>query len=91
MEFVGRGEHTLTGLRNRDVRRHLRAERSMFPGMHRRRSGQVSRPPGMLRAHGLSRKMPRTRWCRAIALGRELIAAILAGREARVEKLDSAS
>jgi hypothetical protein len=91
LEFVGRGEHLITGFRNRDVRRCLYGERSKDAAEHRKQSGRVSRLLGLLRAHGLIQKIPRTHRYQVTARGREQIAAILAARAAAVEKLVGAA
>ena len=91
LEFVGRGEHPITGLRNRDVRGFLYGERSRDTAVHRRQSGRVSRLLGLLRAHGLIQKIPRAHRYQVTARGREQIAAILAARAAAVEKLVEAA
>ena len=91
LEFVGRGEHLITGFRNRDVRRHLYGERSKDAAEHRRQSGRVGRMLAVLRAHGLIQKVPRTHRYQVTARGREQIAAILAARAAGVAKLIEAA
>ena len=91
LEFVGRGEHLITGFRNRDVRRHLYGERPKEATAHRRQSGRVSRLLALLRAHGLIQKIPKTHRYQVTARGREQIAAILAARAAGVEKLIEAA
>src|SRR5262249_9700461 len=78
LEFVGRGEHLIMGFRNRDLRRDLYGDRSPVAVEHRRQSGRVSRLLGLLRAHGLIRKVPKTHRYQVTARGREQIAAILA-------------
>jgi hypothetical protein len=51
LEFVVRGDHLITGFRNRDLRQDLDG---VVPkaAEHRRQSGRVSRLLGLLRAHG---------------------------------------
>jgi hypothetical protein len=91
LEFVGRGEHLITGFRNRDVRQCLYGERSKDAAVNRRQSGRVSRMLALLRAHGLIQKIPQTHRYQVTARGREQIAAILAARAAGVEKLVAAA
>lgn len=91
LEFVGRGEHLITGFRNRDVRRHLYGERTRDTAVHRRQSGRVGRLLALLRAHGLIQKVPKTHRYQATTRGREQIAAILAARAAGVAKLIEAA
>jgi hypothetical protein len=87
LEFVGRGEHRITGFRNRDVRQCLYGDRSKDAAVYRRQLGRVSRLLALLRAHGLIQKIPKTRRYQVTARGQEQIAAILAARAAGVEKL----
>ena len=91
LEFVGRGEHVITGFRNRDVGRYLYGERSKDAAAHRRESGRVGRLLAVLRAHGVIQKVPRTHRYQVTARGREQIAAILAARAAAVEELVGAA
>jgi hypothetical protein len=91
LEFVGRGEHLITGFRNGDVRRCLYGERSKDAAVHRRQSGRVGRLLGLLRAHELIRRIPKTHRYQVTVRGREQIAAILAARAAGVEKLIEAA
>ncbi len=53
LEFVARGDHLITGFRNRDVRQRLYGDRSKDASVHRQQSERVSRPLALLRAHGL--------------------------------------
>lgn len=86
LQVVGRGEWTLNGFRNRDVRTALlgatsdRAER-------RRRTGRVTRALALLRAHGVIRKVIHTHRYMVTARGREIITAILSARQASVPQL----
>jgi hypothetical protein len=65
-----RGEHTITGLRNGDLRRHLG-----------KKSSQVSRMLKRLRLHGLIRKIGHTYKYYITELGRRVVAAALSLRE----------
>jgi hypothetical protein len=60
LEAVARGEFAINGFRNADIRQALFGADS-DPTLSRRRAGQVSRRLAMLRAHGLIRRVPRTR------------------------------
>jgi len=78
--FAGvlRGEHTLQGFRNRDVRTHL------FGGpaaRDRRRSGHVSRLLKRLHLRGLVAKIPRSRRWRVTQLGPAVLTAAIQLRE----------
>jgi hypothetical protein len=87
LEFVGHGDHLITGFRNRDLRQYLYGERPKDAAVYRRQSGRVSRLLALLRAHGLIQKIPKTHRYQMTTRGREQIAAILAARAAAVEKL----
>ena len=83
---ISRGEYTLNGLRNRDLRRQL------WPKVgtdqeERRRAGVVTRQLRLLRAHGLRRKVSGTHRYVVSAGGRKIITALLAARQADVEQL----
>jgi DNA-binding MarR family transcriptional regulator len=68
--ILARGEHAISGLRNRDVRRHLGLSGS-----------QVSRLLKRLRLHGLLKKVARRHKYYLTALGRRVIACCLRMRE----------
>ena len=89
--FVGRGAHLIAGFRNRDARQELYGAAPADRCERRRQSGRVSRLLGLLRAHGLIKKVPRTHRYQVTARGREQIAAILAARAAGVRKLIDAA
>lgn len=86
LAVLQRGEWTVNGFRNRDVRA------ALYPGKadateQRRRSGRVTRALARLRAHGLIRKVSGTHRYQVTASGRAIITALLAARQADVEKL----
>jgi hypothetical protein len=89
LEFVGRGDHLITGFRNRNLRQCLHGDRPKEVAAHRRQSARVSRLLGLLRAHGLIQKIGGTHRYQVTSRGREAITAILAARDAAVEKLTS--
>ncbi len=91
LEFVARGEHVITGLRNRDVRQHLYGDRPTDRTEWRRQSGRVGRLLALLRARGIIQKVPKTHRYQVTSRGREQIAAILAARAAGVDKLVAAA
>jgi ribosomal protein S6E (S10) len=71
-----RGEHTIRGFRNHDIRGQL------FPGSYRpeeirRLANRVSRLLRRLRAHGLIAKIPRSRRWRPTRYGQALMATVL--------------
>lgn len=86
LEIVSRGEFTINGFRNRDVRGHLYANKGTA-AEERKRSASVSRKLALFRAHGLIRKVTGThRWTLTEA-GRRLATALLAARNANVDEL----
>jgi hypothetical protein len=91
LEFVARGDHLITGFRNRDVRQCLYGDRSKDAAVHRRQAGRVSRLLALLRAHGLIQKIPKTHRYQVTKRGREQITAIGAARAAGVDKLIAAA
>jgi hypothetical protein len=86
LEFISRGEFTLNGLRNRDLRAHLYPSRA--PAREeRRRAARVTRLLALLRAHGILRKVTGTHRYQLTARGRTVVTALLTAREADTEKL----
>jgi hypothetical protein len=89
---VSRGEFTLTGLRNRDLRPLLYGdERGGAPEEVRRRAGRVTRQLRLLRAHGLLQKVPHTHRYQVTAPGRAIITAILSARQTPIAQLAKAA
>jgi hypothetical protein len=91
LEGVMRGEHLISGFRNRDLRQLLYGERPADVAAYRRQSNRVGRLLALLRAHGLIKKVPNTHRYQVTASGQTKIAAILAARKATVEKLTAAA
>jgi hypothetical protein len=60
LEAVGKGEFAINGFRNRDIRQALFGK-DADKTQARKRSGQISRNLALLHAHGLIRRVPRTR------------------------------
>ena len=81
----------LNGFRNRDLQTHLFSTKTHDPGEQRRRSAQITRKLGMLRAHGLIQKVPHTHRYQVSDKGRRIITALHAAREADIEKLAKAA
>lgn len=83
---INRGEFTINGFRNRDVRARL-----YVPTNDKRRERQqmasVGRKLRLLRAHGLIAKVSRTHRYVVTEKGRRIITALLAARQASTEKL----
>lgn len=87
LESVVRGEFTINGFRNRDLRAILFPGTTTSPDQQRRASARVSRKLRMLRAHGLIKKVPHTHRYHATEKGRAIISALLAARNANVNQL----
>lgn len=84
---VSRGEFTINGFRNRDLRAILYPACSS-PTERRRQSGKITRQLRMLRAHGLIKKVSKTHRYVLTDRGRTTIIALLAARQADTRKLN---
>jgi DNA-binding PadR family transcriptional regulator len=92
LEAVSRGEFTINGLRNRDLRPLLYGDESGLPREEiRRRAGRVTRQLRLLRAHGLLKKVAHTHRYQVTAQGREIITALLTARHTPVAQLAKAA
>ena len=91
LEIVGRGEFLLHGFRNRNVQEAWFGESSDDAAERRRRSGQISRKLRMLRAHGLIQKLPHTHRYVVSEKGRQVLAALIAARNADITQLTKAA
>jgi hypothetical protein len=87
LEAVARGQFTLNGFRNRDLRELLYRTSSRDEQETRRRSGAITRKLRLLRAHGLIKKVPRTHRYLLTDHGRVVITAILAASDANPQQL----
>ena len=87
LQTIARGEWTLNGFRNRDVRAALFPRPAADPAEQRRRASRVTRAFALLRAHGLIRKVTRTHRYNITAHGRDIITTLLAAQQAPVEQL----
>lgn len=77
-----RGEFTIRGFENKDLRRHLcPGADEQDPIRRRRASGRVTRLLRLLRAHGLIRKVSGTRYYRVTDKGHRVMATALKIRE----------
>lgn len=86
LEAISRGEFTVAGFRNRDLRALL------YPGQRTveeqgRQAARITRQLALLRAHGLIRKVSGTHRWQVTPHGRRLITALLAARQADVDQL----
>ena len=61
LKAVSDGRWAINGFRNKDVRAELFGRDPADPAATKRNSGRVTRALGLLHAHGLIRKVPRTR------------------------------
>lgn len=86
-ETVIRGEHTLQGFRNADLRRHLEPQAASDPEAKRRSSARTSRLLQSLRAHKLIAKNPRSRSYRVTAWGQTLMTAAVYLRKETMPQL----
>jgi hypothetical protein len=86
LEIIARGKWTISGFRNRDL---LAA---WYPGKTEaaeqpRQSGRVTRALARLRAHGVVKKVRGTYRYQPTTEGRRIVTALLAARQADVQKL----
>lgn len=86
LAFVARGEWTLQGFRNRDLRAAL-YPKPADTNARRRLAGRVTRCLTLLRAHKLIRKVQGTHRYMLTAKGREVVTALLAARQASIPQL----
>lgn len=86
LQLISRGEWTLSGFRNRDLRTVLYARNTDLT-QQRRQSARVSRALALLRAHGLIKRINGTYRYQLTVDGRRMVTALLAARQADVEKL----
>lgn len=86
LQAISRGELTITGFHNRDLRAILFPDQ-INPHDKRRLSGRVSRLLALLRAHRLIRRLPRSHRYVLTTKGRTVAAAILAIQSSHVKAL----
>ena len=75
------GEFALQGFQNRDLRRRLYSDTDADPGQRRRVAARVTRSLRLLRAHGLIKKVTRTRYYRITDKGHQVMTTALRFRE----------
>jgi hypothetical protein len=90
LEAVSRGEWLVAGFRNRDIRQVLYGE-ATDESARRRMASRVTRLLGLLRAHGLIKKVPRTNRYLLTTEGSSVIPALLAANNATLQQLTSAA
>lgn len=86
MAAVNRGEYSINGFRNRDVRGRLYG-RTTDRSKERKQMRAVGRKLRLLRGHELIAKVPKTNRYMVTKKGRRIITALLAARQASTEKL----
>jgi hypothetical protein len=86
LELISRGQWTISGFRNRDVRAALYPGRVELTEL-RRQTGRVTRALARLRAHGIIKKVTGSYRYQLTRQGRQIVTALLAARQADVEKL----
>jgi hypothetical protein len=84
---ISRGEFTINGFRNRDLRPLLYGSGATSGQEVRRQSSAITRKLRLLRAHGLITKVPKTHRYILTAQGAIAITALLAARHADAAKL----
>lgn len=87
LEVVNRGEFTINGFRNRDLRVLLFPKQPTDAAEQRRQSAAITRKLRLLRAHGLIHKIPKTHRYQLCPHGRDVINALLVARQASTAKL----
>ena len=87
LEAISRGEFTLNGFRNRDLRGLLFDDAADPKHERRRNAAAVSRKLALLRAHRLIRKVPRTHRYHLTDRGRRAVTALLTARNANANVL----
>jgi hypothetical protein len=87
---ISQGEWLVAGFRNRDIRQALYGEEA-DDSQRRRQAAAVTRLLGILRAHGLIKKIPRTHRYLLTVEGTSVIPALLAANNATLQQLTSAA
>jgi hypothetical protein len=80
-QAVLHGDQALQGFCNRDIAERLDIPYSRDPIIRRRQSARISRQLQLLRAHGLIRKLPRSRRYRVTDKGYALMSTIITLRQ----------
>lgn len=90
LEAISRGEWLVAGFRNRDIRQLLFGD-AAAEGDRRRQAAHVTRLLGIVRAHGLIKKVPRTHRYLLSTEAASVIPALLAANHASLQQLTSAA
>jgi hypothetical protein len=91
LDAVNRGDFTINGFRNSDLRALLYPKPAEDPKELRRQSAAITRKLRLLRAHGLIRKLPKSHRYQVSKKGRQTITAIVAARQANTAKFSQAA
>ncbi len=85
---INHGEFVINGFRNRDLQAILYDTEAASPAEKRRRSAAISRKVRLLRAHGLTQKVPRTHRYHLTEAGRAILNAVLTYARTSVHQLN---
>jgi len=88
LRAINRGEFSINGFRNRDLRSLLFHHAADSNEEKRQRSARVSRLLRMLRAHHLIQKVPHTHRYVLTSRGREIVSAVVASQQITLEQLN---
>ena len=83
---VGRGEFAINGFRNRDLRVLLMGAEARGAEETRRRSGRISRRLALLRAHGLIRRVSKTRRWMLTGKGQQVVTLLSVAKAASAKR-----
>jgi len=86
---VMRGEFTIHGFRNRDLRPILFGTTEPAPAEAKRQAARITRLLRMLRAHGIIQKVPKTHRYMVTDAGRKTIVALQTAKQASTQQLSS--
>jgi len=86
LEAISRGEFTLHGFRNRDLRTLLFGQADT-PATRRKQAAAITRMLALLHAHGLIKKITRTHRWTLTTSGRRIVTALLTARHADIDQL----
>jgi len=86
-QTISRGEFTINGFRNKDIRTLLYSQKSLDNKVRRRQSAAITRKFRLLRAHRLIKKVPKSHRYHLTAKGRLAITALLAARNSDTDSL----
>ena len=87
IQFLARGENTINGFRNANLRTFLYGDLKEDATERRRASGRTSRRPALLRAHGLIRKVGKTNRSLLTSKGQRVSNVVLSASSADTQQL----